>query len=319
MKNEIRQCQNCKNDFIIESEDFLFYEKIKVPSPTFCSECRMTRRMMWRNERSFYHRDCNLCNNKIISVFGDKAINVYCQNCWLGDKWEALEYGQDYNFSKTFFSQYLNLYKNTPLINLNGHISNKNSPYVNYIVQANNCYLCFGGGYIENVMFSNVGVRMKDSMEIYFSMDNEFCYEIVNCQKCYYVYYGNNVKDSLNSYFLKDCVNCNECIMSCNLRNKSYVFKNQQLTKEEYLIKKEEFLSKLHKDINGLKKEFKEHIILYPKKFANILKSEDSTGDNITESSHVINSFNMSKAENCKNSQDIVGLLVIYMIQQVQD
>jgi hypothetical protein len=24
-------CQNCKNDFVIESDDFSFYEKIKVP------------------------------------------------------------------------------------------------------------------------------------------------------------------------------------------------------------------------------------------------------------------------------------------------
>ena len=28
-------CQNCKKDFIIESGDFLFYEKMKVPPPTF--------------------------------------------------------------------------------------------------------------------------------------------------------------------------------------------------------------------------------------------------------------------------------------------
>jgi len=306
-KSEKRICQNCKGNFTIEPDDFLFYEKIKVPPPTFCPECRIIRRMIWRNERSFYHRNCNLCGNKIISVFEDKDINVYCQNCWLGDKWEALEYGEKYNFSKLFFEQYLNLYKKVPEMNLNGHISNKNSPYVNFIVQANNCYYCFGGGYIENVMFSNVGLRMKDSMEIYFSMDNEFCYEIVNCQKCYRVYYGNNLKDCMDSYFLQDCVNCNDCIMSCNLRNKSFYYKNQQLTKEEFLIKKEEFLNKLYKDISSLKNEFKELLIKNPKKFANILKSEDSTGDNITESSLVVNSFNVSKGENCKYSQDLIG------------
>ena len=307
-KPENKICQNCKKDFTIEPEDFLFYEKFKVPAPTFCSKCRIARRMIWRNERSFYHRNCDLCKGKIISVFCDKNLKVYCQNCWLGDKWEASEYGEAYNFSKTFFLQYLDLYKNTPLINLNGHISNKNSPYVNYIIQASNCHFCFGGGYIENVMFSNVGVRMKDSMEIYFSMDNEFCYEIVNCQKCYRVYYGNNLRDCMDSYFLQDCVNCKDCIMSCNLRNKSYFFKNQQLTKEEFLVKKEEFLNRLQKSIYSLKSEFKEVLVESPKKFANILKSEYSTGDNITESSNVINSFNISKGENCKNSQDIVGV-----------
>jgi hypothetical protein len=33
-------CQNCKKDFTIELDDFRFYEKIKVPPPTFCPEYR---------------------------------------------------------------------------------------------------------------------------------------------------------------------------------------------------------------------------------------------------------------------------------------
>ncbi|MDI6602738.1 MAG: hypothetical protein QME57_01280 [Patescibacteria group bacterium] len=41
MNQEIKQCQNCKKEFVIEPEDFLFYEKIKVPPPTWCPECRM--------------------------------------------------------------------------------------------------------------------------------------------------------------------------------------------------------------------------------------------------------------------------------------
>ena len=31
MNIEKRNCQNCKNDFVIDSDDFGFYEKIKVP------------------------------------------------------------------------------------------------------------------------------------------------------------------------------------------------------------------------------------------------------------------------------------------------
>ena len=37
MNPETKNCQNCKKDFTIESEDFAFYEKIKVPPPTWCS------------------------------------------------------------------------------------------------------------------------------------------------------------------------------------------------------------------------------------------------------------------------------------------
>ena len=34
MQNENKTCQNCKQDFTIESDDFSFYEKIKVPAGT---------------------------------------------------------------------------------------------------------------------------------------------------------------------------------------------------------------------------------------------------------------------------------------------
>ena len=307
MQNEIRQCQNCKKDFTIESEDFNFYEKIKVPPPTWCSECRMTRRMLLRNERIFYHRNCDLCGKKIISVFSEKNIKIYCQTCWWSDEWNPGKYALDYDFSKSFFEQYLNLFINIPQINLNGDISNKKSDYVNYIVQANNTYFCFGGGYMENVMFSNVGIRMKDSADIFFSSDCELCYEIMNCSKCYRVFYGNNLQECVDSYFLQDCVNCNECILSTNLRNKSYFFKNKQYKKEEYFLKKEEFLKQLQENVISLKDEFKKIILSTPKKFANILKSEYSAGNNIIESSYAINSFNISRCQVSKDSQDIVG------------
>jgi hypothetical protein len=69
MQSETKQCQNCKRDFVIEAEDFKFYEKIKVPPPTFCPECRRQRRLIWRNERHLYKRTCDLCNKSIISMY----------------------------------------------------------------------------------------------------------------------------------------------------------------------------------------------------------------------------------------------------------
>lgn len=43
-QSENKICQNCKNDFVIEPDDFSFYEKIKVPPPTFCPDCRFKNR-----------------------------------------------------------------------------------------------------------------------------------------------------------------------------------------------------------------------------------------------------------------------------------
>ena len=65
MEKQTKVCQNCSHDFVIESDDFTFYEKIKVPPPTFCPECRLVRRMNFKNERSFYKRSCDLCSKKL--------------------------------------------------------------------------------------------------------------------------------------------------------------------------------------------------------------------------------------------------------------
>src|SRR3990167_3625207 len=76
--SEIRNCQNCKKDFIIEPDDFSFYEKIKVPPPTFCPECRQVRRMVCANERVFYKRKSDLGGADIFSIYpSDTPFPIY--------------------------------------------------------------------------------------------------------------------------------------------------------------------------------------------------------------------------------------------------
>jgi hypothetical protein len=38
---ETKTCQNCKVEFVIEQEDFNFYEKMKVSPPIFWSDIRI--------------------------------------------------------------------------------------------------------------------------------------------------------------------------------------------------------------------------------------------------------------------------------------
>ena len=69
MSNQVKACQNCKSEFHVEPDDFAFYEKINVPPPTFCPDCRRQRRLAWRNERGFYRRTCDLCAQNIIALY----------------------------------------------------------------------------------------------------------------------------------------------------------------------------------------------------------------------------------------------------------
>ncbi|MCX6723307.1 MAG: hypothetical protein NT094_04580, partial [Candidatus Staskawiczbacteria bacterium] len=115
MQQETKKCQNCKKDFIIEPDDFNFYEKIKVSAPTFCPQCRMQRRFAFRNDRTLFKRKCSRCEKDVISIYHkDSTYIVYCQSCWWSDDWDPLEHGVEYDFTKPFFEQFDQLLRQTP-------------------------------------------------------------------------------------------------------------------------------------------------------------------------------------------------------------
>src|SRR3989344_2011501 len=113
MNSETRTCQNCQKTFVIEPEDFKFYEKISVPPPTWCPECRVVRRMMWRNEITSYNRKCDVLGHdeKLFSLYSpNKKYIVYEQKYWWSDSWSPVNFGRDYVFSKPFFEQFKTLF-----------------------------------------------------------------------------------------------------------------------------------------------------------------------------------------------------------------
>ena len=121
---ETRVCQNCKQDFIIDAQDFDFYTKIKVPPPTFCPECRLQRRLAWRNERGLYRRKCDAPGHEemIITMYPPElTLPVYDQKYWWSDAWDPMEFAREYDFSRPFFEQWKDLLYIIPapaLINL---------------------------------------------------------------------------------------------------------------------------------------------------------------------------------------------------------
>jgi len=147
MNSETRNCQNCKKDFEIEPDDFGFYEKINVPSPTFCPECRLQRRLGWRNERSLYKRECGKCSKVTISIYDiDKKDDVFCDKCWWGDGWDALDFGEEVDFSKPFLKQFFELFHKVPVPNLFAFGTTMiNSAYCNMANNMKNCYLLHDG------------------------------------------------------------------------------------------------------------------------------------------------------------------------------
>ncbi|MSU60565.1 MAG: hypothetical protein EXS52_01460 [Candidatus Staskawiczbacteria bacterium] len=301
MQSETKNCQNCKKDFVIEVEDFNFYEKMKVPPPTFCPECRMQRRLSIRNERILYKRACDLCKKEVISVYHSKGENVvYCQQCWYSDNWDSLSYGTEYDFSKPFFEQYQELSKKVPRVSLINSNS-VNSEYTHLAADSKDCYLLFESSNNERCNHSYWMQVSKDCLDCAFVNDSELCYETFVAWNCYKVFFSKECRDCVDSYFLQDCVGLTNCYGCVGLRQKQYHIFNQPYSKEEYFKILEEKKQQIAEgSVEILKQEFKDFAAQHFSKYASIQKSVNSTGNYLLNTKNCVSCFHGYEAENCK-------------------
>ncbi|OGF65252.1 hypothetical protein A2Z53_02640 [Candidatus Giovannonibacteria bacterium RIFCSPHIGHO2_02_42_15] len=307
--NEIRKCQNCNKDFTIEPEDFKFYEKMHVPSPTFCPECRFQRRLMFRNERALYKDKCDLCGKDMISVFSpDKPFKVYCSPCWWSDNWDPLESGQAYDPGRNFFEQMKEVMLKAPFQNLIvAYASLVDSDYVNHAGSLKNCYLIYNFDYCENVHYSEEGQYAKDLMDSTMISQSELCYEVINGFKIHNAFYSEDSTDSLVIYFSKNLSGCSNCLGCINLKNKKYHIFNQPYSKEEYENKLKDFNLYSYKSIQDMKKKVYEFWETVPQKFMHERHNADVSGDYVYESKNAHEMYKVRYVEDGKFCQIITS------------
>ena len=301
MNSETKTCQNCKHEFVIEPEDFDFYEKMKVPPPTFCPECRIVRRMSWRNERTLYHRKCDASGKDIITMFApEQPFIVYERDYWWSDKWDQLASGRDYDFKKPFFQQFRELFEKAPLLNL-ANSKTINSDYGNHNHDIKNCYLFYASNECEDSSYIAGSMGAKNSLDLYRMVYGVQCYDDTLCGDLNRVFFSYDSDESVNCAFLHACKNMIDSLGCINLRNKSNCIFNQQYTKEEYQKERAKYDFGSYKALSEFRKKFAEFIKQYPRRHGFIHKSQNCVGDNILNSKNLYMCFDIfSDAEDCK-------------------
>ena len=305
MGPENRRCQNCKQDFTIEPDDFLFYERMKVPAPTFCSSCRFQRRAAFRNERKLFKVKNAFTGKEIFSLWptegGKKVIS---QEEWYGDGWDPMDYGVDCDFSKPFLQQIKDLYDKVPIFNLNVEFM-VNSPYSGNATALKNCYLCFNSNYSEDCIYGNAIDYCKDSVDNSHINHSERCYESFWLQNCYQCYFTIMSVDSRNLWFCRDCLGCSDCVGCVNLRKASYCIFNKQYTKEEYFEELEKMELDTFSGVEKIRKKSREFWSTQITKCQQGLKNLNSAGSYITNCKNVNDSYLMRECENMRFCQYI--------------
>ncbi len=300
---KIKQCQNCQSSFTIDASDFEFYEKIEVPEPTFCPECRMIRRLSFRNERNFFKRKDDLDGKEIFSMHPPNSeIKVYDNKNWWSDKWDPMDYGRDYDFTRSFFEQYEELLKDVPWISRSVHNS-VNCDYSINLGYSKNCYFVFSAGFAEDCAYCDNIDDSKDCFDCYFLRNCELCYEGFMLRDCYKVFFSSYCDDCREIWFCSNCVGCSDCFGCVNLKHKKYHIFNKAYSKKGYFEKLKEF--NIDSFINKEKtvSRSKKFWLTHPVKFLKGRKNVDVSGDYIYNSKNTLDSYMVNHTEDSRYIQ----------------
>ncbi|MBI2623461.1 MAG: hypothetical protein HYW65_02705 [Candidatus Liptonbacteria bacterium] len=303
---ERRSCQSCRSQFMIEPEDFDFYKKIQVPPPTWCPECRYRRRLSWRNTWHLFKKKDARTGEEIFSLFPEESpVKIYEKEYWNGDAWDPMEYGREYDFTQTFFSQFRELMRTVPFP---AH-SVTNLSNCQYCTNANglkNCYLVRASTLTEDSLYLIWDHMSKRCLDSHMTNRCELSCGNINTLRCYKTFFSADCEDCQNVTLSKDCVGCNNCFGCIGLRNKSYYIWNKPYTKETYAGELKKLDIGSAKTLEELRQRAYAHWKKFPHKFMHGRQNAGVSGDYISASKNATHCFRVRGTEDSKFCQNFL-------------
>jgi Zn ribbon nucleic-acid-binding protein len=280
---------------------------LTIPQPTHCPKCRNMRRMAWRNDRSFYVRQCDLSGQRMVAIYPDSVpFPVYHPSEWYSDKWNALDYGKEVDLSRSFFEQWHELMLQVPRLGVD-IVNCENSDYCNYCGDDKNCYLDIAGEDNEDCYFNLFVKHSENCLDCTFVYHSTLCYECISCYNCYNCRWGSYLDNCSDCDFCFDLKGCTNCAFCYNIRNKEYHYFNQKLAPSEYRARvstlqlgsyaaKSRVLAKWREEM-GKRAIFRDSYLL---------NCENCLGNDIKNSKNCYWVFNATNCEDCRYLYDVL-------------
>lgn len=289
MENSV--CTWCDTSFPIDKTELEFYKKIEVPIPTKCPDCRQLLRTLHVNQINLFKTKCYFTKKDIICGYPPETpFKIVSQEYWHSDNFDAIEYGREYNFTRTFFEQFYDLKLSVPRLSLFTDYSRDiNSDYTNFAGMNKNCYLIFDSDENRDCYYSYSINSCTDCMECHRVEQSELCYNLVDCRKCYNCCFLYNSETCIDSAFLNNCIGCKNCIMCSNLKQKENYLFNNPVSKSEITS----FKAKMScsNELKSLKELFKNFIIKFPQKDIRGFQNEKVFGNYLTNCKNAYRCF----------------------------
>ncbi len=277
-------------------------ETFPIPLPTLAPRERARQRVAHRNEQFLFRNKDAFSGKSILAIYRpDCGRKVCAREDWFGDSWDGVNFGRDFDETRSFFDQYHELQKEVPYSAL-VVVNNENCPYATSIGGSKNCFLVNSSDFCEDCLYGKLLQHCTSTVDTSFAYKSELLYECFSVEKCYdckWVYYSQGCHDC---WFCDDCRGCHHCFLCTNLVQKEYHFMNEKLSREEYEKRVSDFLSD-HKHIEKAKELFADLRKKRIYKYSNIVNGEHCTGDFITNSKNCQNCYDMMHSEDCAHVQ----------------
>ena len=156
----------------------------------------------------------------------------------------------------------------------------------------------------ENSYFMNA-CRSKDSFfgmnaldtersaEVYQSGHISDSYNVVHSERIHGSWFVQESRDCLNSKFLFDCRDCEDCFLATNKRRARFVFENRQLSEGEYRAKVAAIHLTKRSVLEEYERRFREMIVreaVWPENFND--RAEASSGEYLLETTRCLSCYN---------------------------
>ncbi len=277
-------------------------EEMGIPVDVHEASEKLRRLMATRNEWSLYKRKCDRTGQAMISAYPASApFPVYSNAVWWGDDWNALDYGQEFDFNRPFFEQFAELRKKVPREGTS-IVNCENCDYNSHTRESRNCYLNSLTVRCEDVLYSYWMVDTKDSIDCRNAYKSTLCYWACDVDNSYQCVVLERARNCNECYFSFDLKNCDHCIFSSNLNQKSYYAFNRPCSEEEFKALKEGALNGTWTSWQEAYQKFLELRGKAIHRYTQMLNCENCSGDYSDNCKNCIQCFDADHSEDCFNA-----------------
>jgi len=303
-------CALTGEKWLMTEEEIGWYKKFNVPPSCFSHWTRWKlRTAAYTGYQVWYNKDAESGKTIITHIHPASGWKVVEDKVW---------FQKDYSFSnlpfdsdRPFFDYIEGLAHQVP-VNAYRHFEEpKNS--VDLISLGDvDCYFTVATKALRSY-YSADSIDVEDGMEIFLSHNIFRSYNVAHSQNIYDSKVVRESQRCLSSYFIFDCRDCEKCFMSWNQRNKKYLWRNEQLSQEEWEKRMTEIDLFKHSVFYELFDEFKNsvaHEVVWPENFN--VKADGCTGEYLMNTVNCQNNYFSEDSVDChwmcygKNSRNCI-------------